>query len=68
MANTKKAKKGPGYEYWSKRPGSRNHGQAPGRKSKKLNISLERIEGKEEMVDQLSKHYEGEIADTEDSK
>lgn len=53
MSRTKKSKKGPGYEYWSKRPGSRNHGTAPGRESKKLTHRLERIEGKDEIVEQL---------------
>jgi hypothetical protein len=43
MSRTKKGAKGPGYEYWSKRPNSMS---APGKISKKRTHRLERIESK----------------------
>lgn len=39
MSRTKKGKKGPGYEYWSKRPLT---GFPPGRTTKKLTSGKER--------------------------
>ena len=53
MSRTKKGKKQPGYDYWSKRPGTHKGGMDPGKSSKKLNSRLERIEGKEEIKKQL---------------
>lgn len=47
MGKTKTGSKAPGYEYWGKRPGSRNHGCVPGRDSKKRTHRLERLEAKE---------------------
>lgn len=47
MSRTFKNSKGPGYEYWSKRPGTKK-AQEPGKFSKKLNARLERIEGKKQ--------------------
>jgi hypothetical protein len=41
----RKGEKGPGYEYWSKRPGNKNGG-APGKYTKKRTHRLERIENK----------------------
>ena len=45
--------KGPGYEYWSKRPGTDKGAQSPGRWSKKVNVRLERIQGKNQIKKQL---------------
>lgn len=47
MSRSRKGKKGPGYEYWSRRPGSKKM-LAPGKDAKKLNTRLERIQGKKE--------------------
>lgn len=46
MSRTRKGKKGPGHEYWGKRPVSRNHGAIPGKFSKKRTAKLERLEDK----------------------
>ena len=46
MSRTKKGKKGPGYDYWSRRPTPIT---SPGRASKKLTHRLERIEGKKKI-------------------
>lgn len=46
MSRTKKGSKGVGYEYWGKRPLSRNCGANPGKVTKKLTHRLERIEAK----------------------
>jgi hypothetical protein len=43
MSRTKKGAKGPGYEYWSKRPMA---GQSPGKETKKLTHKIERLENK----------------------
>lgn len=43
MSRTKKSKKGPGYEYWGKRPTPIT---TPGREAKKLTHKLERIQNK----------------------
>lgn len=59
MSRSKKGGKGPGHEYWGKRPGPTD----PGKESKSATHSLERIEGKEEVVEQLSTHYEGELTE-----
>lgn len=45
MSRTMKGSKGPGYEYWSARPGNR-HGAYPGKSSKKLTHKAERRAGK----------------------
>lgn len=47
MSRSKKGKKGPGYEYWSKRPMS---GRPPGKKTKKLTHRKERAKAKEELT------------------
>jgi hypothetical protein len=52
MSRTKKGSKGPGYEYWGKRPVSRNHGAVPGKFSKKRTAKLERIEDKKTEVEE----------------
>lgn len=49
MSRTKKSKKSPGYEYWGKRPISREHGAIPGRYTKTRTHRLERLEGKKEI-------------------
>lgn len=56
MSRTVKGKKGVGYEYWSKRPVSRNCGANPGRESKKRTHRLERLEGKKEIRKQLKEN------------
>jgi hypothetical protein len=38
--------KSPGYEFWGRRPISRNHGARPGRWTKTKTHRLERIEAK----------------------
>lgn len=48
MSRTRKGKRGPGDEYWSKRPVSRKHGATPGRETKTRTHRLERIEAKAE--------------------
>lgn len=45
MSRSKKGSKGPGYDYWSKRPGSKKF-TSPGKFGKKVNKRLERIEDK----------------------
>ncbi len=47
MSRTIKGKKPIGWEFWSRRPKSRNHGYGPGKKAKKVVHSLERCEEKE---------------------
>lgn len=44
MSRSKKGSKGPGYEYWSKRPGE--SGATPGEFSKNRTHRLERLEAK----------------------
>jgi len=49
---TRKGSKGPGHEYWSKRPGTKK-AQSPGKFAKKLNVRLERLEGKKTIKKEL---------------
>ncbi|MNK29197.1 hypothetical protein D3C87_475880 [compost metagenome] len=44
MSRTKRGSKGPGYEYWGKRPPSGHH--APGAKAKRVTHKAERQQGK----------------------
>lgn len=53
MSRSKKGKKAPGYEYWSKRPIAKNHGAAPGRDTKTRTHRLERLEAKKKVKEQL---------------
>lgn len=46
MSRTKKAKKAPGYEYWSKRPVSNRGGAIPGSFTKRRTHKAERQQGK----------------------
>lgn len=46
MSRTNKKQKSPGFEYWGKRPVSRNHGAVPGKFSKNRTHRLERLENK----------------------
>jgi len=48
MSRTKKGSKGPGYEFWSRRP---NKGRDPGKDTKKNTHRLERKAGKQEAQD-----------------
>lgn len=45
MSRSRKGSKGPGHEYWSKRPGGLGGGLL-GKETKKITHRLERIEGK----------------------
>lgn len=49
MSRTKKGIKGPGHEYWGKRPGPID----PGKYSKKVTHKLERIDNKKEVESYL---------------
>ena len=67
MARTTKGSKGPGHDYWSRRPMS---GSAPGKETKRLTHKLERIEAKDQIKEQLeiSHHeYEADRADEIDA-
>jgi hypothetical protein len=46
MSRTHKKSPAPGYEYWGRRPVSRNHGATPGRVSKNRTHRLERLEAR----------------------
>ena len=46
MSRTKKGAKGPGYEYWSRRPAK---GTAPGKKTKTITHRLERAAAKRQL-------------------
>jgi hypothetical protein len=50
MSRTEKRKKGPGFEYWGKRPGKDT---IPGRASKTATHRLERLEAKKKIKEQL---------------
>ena len=50
MSRTRKGKKAPGYEYWSRRPFNRC-GQSPGPFSKHRTHKAERKEGKRDVRD-----------------
>lgn len=43
MSKSKKGAKGPGYEYWSRRPGNI---QTPGKSAKKITHKIERLRNK----------------------
>lgn len=42
MSRTKKGKKGPGYDYWSRRYGNDSKSNPPGRKTKNITNRAER--------------------------
>lgn len=50
MSRTKKGSKGPGYEYWSRRPGNANGG-IPGKLTKRRTHKAERQARKKESVE-----------------
>lgn len=50
MSRTKKGSKGPGYEYWSKRP---NSCSAPGKKNKQITNRIERARRLKEIKKEL---------------
>lgn len=52
MSRSKKSSKGPGSEYWSKRPGTKKV-NSPGKFAKKINTRLERIESKKKVAEGL---------------
>jgi hypothetical protein len=49
MSRTEKKTKGPGYEYWSKRPVSNAHGAVPGTFTKRRTAKIERQQGKKDI-------------------
>jgi hypothetical protein len=51
MSRTNKGKKAPGYEYWSRRPGSCKGGLSPGKVSKKRTHKTERQECRQATLD-----------------
>ena len=53
MSRTQRGNKGPGYEYWSRRPLARKFGCPPGRGVKRETHKLERLEAKEEIRERL---------------
>lgn len=53
MSRTKSGGKGPGFEYWTARPGNR-HGGAIGKKAKTLTHRTERRQGEREVRKSLS--------------
>lgn len=55
MSRSRKGEKSVGFEYWGKRPVSRNHGAKPGKTTKRLTHRLERIEGKKQASSQMEK-------------
>lgn len=52
MSRTKKGKKGPSYDYWSKRPGNNSKDNRPRPGVKQHTHRLERLEGKKEVEKQ----------------
>jgi len=64
MSRSIKHIKAPGYEYWGKRPVSRNHGATPGRYSKNLTHRLERLEAKEEIRSAIQEDLEDTLTCT----
>ncbi len=56
MSRTKKGKKGPGYEYWGKRPISASHGAVPGRFTKTRTHKIERKQGKISVQKEMKKN------------
>ena len=48
MSRTKSGSKGPGFEYWTARPGNK-HGAFPGKTSKKATNRAERQQGKSDI-------------------
>lgn len=50
MSRTRKGKKGPGYEYWSARPG--NYNNSPGAGVKRRTHRAERRQGKQQAKEQ----------------
>lgn len=53
MSRTKKGQKGPGYEYWTKRPGNKPGG-IPGAFTKKKTHRLERQDNKETTKEEIT--------------
>lgn len=53
MSHSRKGAKGIGYEYWSKRPMSKNSGCTPDKFNKTLTHHLERKEGQSEIDQQI---------------
>lgn len=47
MSRSRKGKKAPGFEYWSRRPGNK-HGGSPGSATKRHTHAVERQQGKQQ--------------------
>lgn len=60
MSRSHKGSKGPGYEYWSKRPCA---GLTPGAETKRMTHKLERLEAKEEISNIIKEIIREEIAE-----
>ena len=50
MSRTKKSSKPPGYEFWSRRPGSNKGGCSPGSASKRHTHKAERQQAREQLT------------------
>mgnify|MGYP003427396584 CR=1 FL=1 len=48
MGKTKKGSKGPGYDYWARRPGNEGKCNSPGKGVKQLTHKRERLQQKKE--------------------
>lgn len=53
MSRSRKKSKGPGYEYWGKRPGPRD----PGKENKKITHRMERAK-KQQEISRIKKEYD----------
>jgi hypothetical protein len=49
MSNTVRKEKGPGFEYWSRRPGNRNGAGIPGRFTKRNTHRRERLQARHQI-------------------
>lgn len=54
MSRSRKSQKGPGYEYWGKRPGNKGGG-IPGKETKKRTHKAERSQAKKEIIEKTEK-------------
>lgn len=54
MARTKKGSKGPGYEYWGRRPYNKGPNQNSGKITKRICHQMERAIAKREILHELN--------------
>ena len=59
MSRTTKGKKGPGFDYWSRRPGNESGCNSPGEGVKRRTHKLERIQAKREIKSSQPEADEG---------